>query len=388
MPAIFRFSPSAAYFRPVFTERSVFAFLFSFIVHRRMKKLFTLFLCGSLAWSIQAQDARYSQFYMNPLRLNPAMTGVFEGSLRVYGNYRSQWAGIFGKNAFTTYSVGADYRLLGRKNDFCGVGLTVLNDKAGSLGLSHLEAQVSFSYQKMLGRPKAWKKGNKFLCAGAQMGFGQRSFDLSAAQTSSQFNGDGFDPNLANGEGGGLRNNKTLVDMSAGVMWYGVYGPRRSFYAGASAAHLSQPDVSLISGRRDPLYMRWTLHTGGELQLGRYKRNKSPLSLVPGLVVMGQGPSMEINMGTSLKFQKERDDVAFRLGGWFRLVNSFRSGAPGGESFIATTGIDLKNVQIALSYDTNVSALSPISQGRGALELHLMYINPNKGSRNFGCPTF
>ncbi len=353
-----------------------------------MKKFLTLFLIGTLAWGVRAQDARYSQFNMSPMRLNPAMTGVFEGSLRVYGNYRSQWAGIFGKNAFQTYGVGADYRMMAHKNDLWGIGLTVLNDKAGSLGLSHLEAQLSFSYQKMLGRPKAWKKGNKFLCAGAQMGFGQRSFDLSAAQTASQFNGDGFDPNLANGEGSSLRNNKTLVDMSAGVMWYGVYGPRRSFYAGLSAAHLSQPDVSLLSGRRDPLYMRWTIHAGGEMQLGRYKRSKSPLSLLPGLVVMGQGPSMEINMGTGLKFQKAKDDVAFRIGAWFRLVNSFRSGAPGGESFIASTGIDLKNVQIALSYDTNVSALSQVSQGRGALELHLMYINPNRGPRNNGCPSF
>lgn len=352
-----------------------------------MKKIFTLSFVILLVWSAQAQDARFSQFYMNPLRLNPAMTGVFEGKFRAFANYRSQWAGILGKNGFKTYSVGGDYRLLGPKNDFWGIGLNVLNDRAGSIGFGQLEAQASFSYQKMLGRPKAWKKGSKFLCAGIQTGFGQRGIDLTTAQTSQQFDGDGFNGNLATGENSNLRNNRTFVDLSAGLMWYAVYGPRRSFYAGASAAHLNQPDVAMVGNRRESLYMRWTLHTGGEVHLARYKR-KSPLSLVPGLIVMGQGPSMEINMGTSLKFQKDRDDIAFRLGGWFRMVNDFNSGAPRGESFIISTAVDFNNVQIGLSYDTNVSALRPVSQGRGAFELAVLYVNPKKGQKDQGCPAF
>ena len=37
-----------------------------------------------------AQDPAFSQFYANPLYMNPAMAGV-EGPAKVYLGYRNQW---------------------------------------------------------------------------------------------------------------------------------------------------------------------------------------------------------------------------------------------------------------------------------------------------------
>ena len=44
--------------------------------------------------SVQAQDPAFSQFFASPLTLNPALTGKFNGTLRVAGNYRNQWPQI------------------------------------------------------------------------------------------------------------------------------------------------------------------------------------------------------------------------------------------------------------------------------------------------------
>ena len=48
---------------------------------------------GSL--SIKAQvDPHFSQYYVYPAWLNPALTGAFDGDYRIAGIYRSQWGNI------------------------------------------------------------------------------------------------------------------------------------------------------------------------------------------------------------------------------------------------------------------------------------------------------
>ena len=63
-----------------------------------------LFLPGVLL----AQDPGYSQFFANPLHLNPALAGTSELSRTVI-NYRNQWPAK--GNSFTTYSLSYDQLL-------------------------------------------------------------------------------------------------------------------------------------------------------------------------------------------------------------------------------------------------------------------------------------
>jgi type IX secretion system PorP/SprF family membrane protein len=58
----------------------------------------TLFALGLVllvgaADTLSAQDIQYSQFYANPIYLNPAFTGAAEAS-RFGVNYRNQWPGL------------------------------------------------------------------------------------------------------------------------------------------------------------------------------------------------------------------------------------------------------------------------------------------------------
>jgi hypothetical protein len=55
--------------------------------------------------SAGAQDHIYSQFYNAPLYLNPALTGQFEGDIRMNMIYRNQWSGLSGDLSYLSASV-------------------------------------------------------------------------------------------------------------------------------------------------------------------------------------------------------------------------------------------------------------------------------------------
>src|SRR5690606_7897734 len=84
----------------------------------------------------------------------------------------------------------------------------------------------------------------------------------------------------------------TFFDVSGGLLWFSVFDNRTNVYAGASLAHINQPNVSMIE-QEFRLYQRLTLHGGGEFPVGR------TMSMVPGFVVFSQGPSFEGNIGNS-----------------------------------------------------------------------------------------
>ena len=81
------------------------------------------FLLGDL----YAQDPEFSQFYANPLYLNPALAGVTVCP-KVNANYRNQWPAI-GK-AFITYNASYDQYVSFLHG---GLGLVITADRAGSV---------------------------------------------------------------------------------------------------------------------------------------------------------------------------------------------------------------------------------------------------------------
>src|SRR5258705_11450238 len=105
-----------------------------------MKKLLLgIFVCVSL--SSLAQDPEFTQFYANPLYLNPAFAGSTRCP-RISLNYRNQWPALSG--TFVTYSASYDQfvEALGG-----GIGLLVLNDKAGEGTLTTSNISAVYAYQ-------------------------------------------------------------------------------------------------------------------------------------------------------------------------------------------------------------------------------------------------
>ncbi len=351
-----------------------------------MKRSFTLILAVAVlfSWnSLGAQDIHFSQFYLSPLNLNPAMTGVMNCNIRLTANYRNQWASVLRSDAFNTYSFSYDQRIPVGRQDFFGVGGTFWGDQAGEANFSTLTGKLSASYSKRLGGQRQF--GN-YLVAGIEGGVAQRSLDFLNLRWGNQHDGDGgFDPGLDPGEDGFDRNNFLFADLAAGLLWFMVFDENNNLYVGGAIHHLNRANQSFDSDGQDLLYNRVTFHGGGEFLM------TDRLGLVPGVIVMSQGPSFQVNAGTSVKFlfgnNRMGNSQAFSLGLWTRLANQVDAGILG-DALILSTRFDYNSFSLGFSYDINISPLQAATNAQGAFEFALTYKICGEERRGVYCPNF
>lgn len=348
---------------------------------RIFKKLIPVFalIVGSL--QLGAQDIHFSQFYLSPLNLNPAMTGVMNCNVRLVANYRNQWSSILKQNAYNTYSASYDQRIPVGRYDFFGVGASFFGDVAGESNFSTLQGKLSASYSKRMG---GYRKTSHYLVAGAEAGVNQRSVDFQNLRWGNEWDqvGSGFN----SGTSGEIFDDTNFIfaDFSAGLMWFSVFDEDNSFFIGGAFHHLNQANVSFNENGAEPLFSRITGHVGGEFMVA------DRLGLVPGVIVMFQGPSFETNFGTSLKFLlsgNRRNYQAFQIGAWMRISNHFDSSLTG-DAVILSTKFDYQDFSIGFSYDLNVSELRGASNGNGAFEFSLVHKICGSENRNVYCPNF
>ena len=341
---------------------------------------FCFFLLGTNIAS--AQDIHFSQFYLSPLNLNPAMTGVMNANIRLVANYRNQWASVLRSNAYNTYSVSYDQRFSSGRYDFFGIGATFWGDRAGEADFSTLTGKLSGSYSKRMGGDR---DQGQYLVVGAEAGVAQRSVDFLNLRWGTQHDGEGgFDPNLPSQEGGFDRDNFLFADLAAGLLWFMVFDENSNFYIGGAFHHLNRSNQSFSSADEDLIYSRYTAHAGGEFMVS------DKFGLVPGVIVMSQGPSFQVNAGTSLKFPLgniRTSDQSFQVGLWTRFANQLDTGVLS-DAAILSSRFDFNNFSIGFSYDINISTLQPASDGQGSFEFALVYKITGLEKRGVYCPDF
>ena len=338
-----------------------------------------LFLGG---FSLSAQDIHFSQFYMSPLNLNPAMTGVMNCNIRLVANYRNQWASVLRSNAYNTYSVSYDQRIPVGRYDYFGIGGTFWGDRAGEANFATLTGKMSASYSKRMGGDR---NSANYLVVGAEAGVAQRSIDFLKLRWGLQHDGEGgYNGLLDSGEDGVFdRDNFIFGDLAAGLLWFMVFDENNSLYLGGAFSHLNRSNQSFNSNDEDLLYSRFTFHAGGEFMMGRR------FGLVPGVIVMNQGPSFQVNAGTSFKFLlgNRRTYQAFQLGLWTRISNKIETGVLN-DAAIISTRFDYENFSLGFSYDINVSPLRAASNSNGGFEFALAYKICGLERRGVYCPNF
>ncbi|MBK9190925.1 MAG: type IX secretion system membrane protein PorP/SprF [Crocinitomicaceae bacterium] len=89
-----------------------------------MKKLIYLFAI-LISFQSHGQDPEFTQFYANPIYLNPALAGT-HGCPRLNMNHRNQWPSLTG--AFITNSISYDQYVNAMQG---GVAIMLTNDMAG-----------------------------------------------------------------------------------------------------------------------------------------------------------------------------------------------------------------------------------------------------------------
>ncbi|MBK9013440.1 MAG: type IX secretion system membrane protein PorP/SprF [Saprospiraceae bacterium] len=93
---------------------------------------------------LKSQDLHNTLFYMNPLHMNPAFSGSFEGTFRIGGIYRDQARTAIGKSAYSTPTIFADAPILMiGKRHWIGRWACWFQDKAGDGKLTTSAGQLS-----------------------------------------------------------------------------------------------------------------------------------------------------------------------------------------------------------------------------------------------------
>ncbi|HEX5170098.1 MAG TPA: PorP/SprF family type IX secretion system membrane protein [Cyclobacteriaceae bacterium] len=313
---------------------------------------FLLLMLFAVYTSSYGQDPYFSQFYNTPMLLNPALTGITYGNVRLIAHYKRYLATI---DPFETYSFTADMSIMEGKPSagFGGVGLMVMSNSSGA-NLKNTQAMGSFSYHFALGHDE-----KQFLSLGVQGGLNQTKLDLRNLSTQTQWiTNVGYDPSVANGEPV-TNGNVSLVDFQAGLLYYAFPSEKFSWFAGAAAFHLTEPDGS-FTGATSTLSRRYVGHAGFRAELG------PRVALLPNVSFMQQNGINLINAGMAMDYMFNAD-VTLQLSAWARNTDIVIFGG----------GLDYKNIRISLSYDMLVSDLSDLTN-RGGFEFCLTFFARKK----------
>ena len=306
-----------------------------------------LFSLG-ISENLFAQDPEFTQFYANPLYLNPAFAGTARCP-RVNLNYRNQWPAISG--TYVTYSASYDQHFDALAG---GLGLLVTNDKAGQGTLTTTNVAAMYSYQLNINREFSMKFG-------FQAAYFQKSIDWSKLTFGDMIDERrGFVYNT--NEVPGL-SKKSNVDLSVGLLGYS-----KRYFFGFAAHHLTQPDEGLIGPSKLP--MKITGHAGAIIPLE--KGNESYIS--PNVLFQQQQNFTQLNLG--LYFVKGN----FVGGLWYR--NS--------DAFIVLVGVQTDHLKIGYSYDVTISRLASNTAGSHEVSLQIQFeCRPKKKKyRTISCPSF
>lgn len=331
-----------------------------------LKKIYTaciVFALFALTASVKAQDPHFSQFAYTPLQLNPALTGIFDGKIRISNTYRSQWSGL--GNGYKTLHISLDAPL-GKEtmqNNYFGIGAMVYQDKAGTAGYRSTIFEGSLSYTTALDDNR-----NHYFALGFQAGLNQNSIDLTKATWDSQWNGDFFDPTLASGESIQLQQ-FSYLDFNAGVLYYYLPDEYNSFNIGASMSHIGSPNVSFYTLTETPLRRKITIHSGGEINIDKSYQTW----IEPKLLVVLQGKQKEIMAGGYFKnkvqlksrYTNYMKEAYFYGGAFYRWD----------DAVVISARFEFNTLGLGLSYDINTSSLSKLSGSSNAFEINLSYVS-------------
>jgi len=342
---------------------------------KNLWKYFPALFCILSTMPVQSQDIHFSQLSQVPLLRNPALSGIFNGDIRVQSVYRSQWGSV--TVPFQTGSLNGEFKLpIGQASDFITIGGQVLYDKAGTIGLTTTHLMPCLNYHKSLSETRT-----SYLSLGFMGGMVRRSFDRSKVTTNNQFNGITFDPTLSDGETF-TGTSYAYWDMSTGISYNGQLSTNENdhFYLGLAYQHFNKPgNISFYSDKAIEMSPKWVGSAGARFGMTDYSyfTVESDFSR--------QGAYTEFMTGALYTWKLDQTEFpryCLHLGSYLRWK----------DALIPTARIDVDQMSIAVSYDANISALKAASTGRGGFEISLSYqkqSNRENSPRSYiRCPQF
>jgi len=329
-------------------------------MHTKTAAIFFLGMFLLTVSRVSGQDAVFSQFYANPVYLNPALAGNIICP-RLTLNYRNQYPSLGGN--YVTYNAAADMYINALSG---GMALIVTSDMTGPL--ASFAANAVYSYHLKI---------TEKLRMNAALQAGYFQYRLNWEQLV-------FEDMIVPGTGEIVSGNETQpsklnvgdVDFSTGM----VLGYDERFYLGAAAHHITNPDLSFYQGNVSRLATRFTVHAGAIFNLKEEipGRENDKFSLSPNIVYMQQGDFHQLNGGMYLNF------YPFVTGLWLR--HNFENP----DALIVLLGFQQPEFKIGYSFDFTVSKMG-LPAG-GAHEVSFVWYLPCPKKefkyKAINCPSF
>lgn len=332
----------------------------------RFKHHILLVLSLLFALSGKAQDPQFTQFYANPIYLNPAYTGVTYEH-RFIGNYRNQWLGL--AKAYQTYSASYDYNISDLNS---GIGFQLWRDIAGSSKLTTTNIGASYSYHVKL---------TKFqeLRGGIQFNYVTKAIDQSKLLFNDQLapGGGAVSADLVN-----VNPRVGYVDINSGALLNST-----EYWIGIAGHHLTSPNTSIIADGSAKLPVRISLH-GGYRFIQEKKGGRLLKYVAPAFNYRHQQKYDQLDIGIYYVH------FPLNLGIWYRglPLKHYKPTYPNHDALTFLVGADIKSydMRIAYSYDLTLQRL--IGSSTGSHEISIIYeiANRKKKTRKvlISCPKF
>lgn len=301
---------------------------------------------------LNAQDIHFSQYFYSPLTLNPANAGNFDGDWRIANNYRNQWKAL--SIPFRTIGVSYEHQFYIFSEQF-SYGINIVNDKSGPAGLTVNKLFGTIAYHK--------KIESHNLHFGIQGGMIFKNFSLDQLTFPSQFDmTTGYFNNQLNNNETNLISNINYPDLNIGFLWQKQMR-RIQTEIGVAAFHLIMPKES-FNDDNNKLPIRYTIYGG------IYYPVKS-FYVKPQVFEMRQNKATDLLLGLELGFNLTHAPIKLKriFAGYFTR-NDFNTAF---DASIFMIGFQIKQLQLAFSYDINTSPLSVATNKRGAYEFSLIF---------------
>ncbi len=333
--------------------------------------ILTLVCIGQL-WS---QDLHNTLFYMNPLHINPAFAGAYEGTFRIGGLYRDQARTAIGKSAYSTPALYGDAPILMiGKRHWIGVGLLIFRDQVGDGQLRTTAGQLTGAFHLSLD-----KKSKNVLTLGVQWGKVNRTIgNLKGFNPGDLAELNLQDPSSTNettdnvfkqGSGGGTSGNqgnsekkKDFSDVNIGLLLKSKVNKTTDFNIGFSARHITTPgsDFNFNASSDDyDLNMRFNAHAQLNTELSK------KVTLTPELYFSNIGPARQMQAHAWLGYWLKQESNTKVLGGLGYRV---------GDSAQLLLGLDYKDIKVQFGYDFTLSQLADVNKRQGGFEIAASYL--------------
>ncbi len=305
-------------------------------------------------------DPHFSQYFIQPMLLNPALTGAIEGDYRVSAVWRSQYG-----NTFLTKGIAAEMPTSKNIN----LGINLLNQSSSDKAYNYTNAYLSVAYTGV-------RFNDHYVVMAMQAGVLNRTFNVNKLQFGEQWiSGVGYDPSANSSE---MFQNPAVFsfDAGAGIVYYDATADKKvNLFGGVSAFHITQPKDPFVSGGdRQFLPIRYSAHAGARIIVSDL------LNIVPNALYMRQGQTEEKMIGAYVQVNaSEQVDLMFGVN--LRLQDAVAPFA----------GFYYKGITVGMSYDTNVSTKDAMEINRNSVEVSLSYTWWRKNSmktKPFYCPRF